>query len=164
MVRRCRRKPSRAWPGRRPRTLVLTSPGRTTVVITNVPVGTDTVTPIIASGSALNPPVSPSGTANGSAPLESFIRVLQPLTVGVTVEISGRFVDGAFGAYSYPLVINAPLVAPFAPVRAVLTLAADPSVAGKFALRARLAGFADKTAVLGTLTSGATVPTNLVVP
>lgn len=142
-------------------TLVMTTPGRTTAIITNVAVNTDTVTPINALGTALNPPASPLGTVNGAAPVDTLVRVLQPLTAGVTVEIAGRFVDGNSGIFSYPLAVNAPLVAPYAPSPAVLAFAADTAVAGKYTLRASLTGQSDQTAVLGTLTPGATITTNL---
>jgi len=145
-------------------TLVLTAPGRTTQIVTSVPVTTDTVTPINASGTALNPPASASGTVNGTASVDSLVRVLQPLTVGSTVEIAGSFVDGTTGAYSFPLVVNAPRVAPYVAVPAVLAFAADTAAAGKYTLRASLTGFTDKTAVLGTLASGATITTNFTFP
>ena len=145
-------------------TLVLTAPGRTTAVVTNVAVAAETVTAINASGTALNPPASTSGTVNGKAPVNTLVRVLQPLTVGTTVEIAGRYVDGITGDYSYPLVVNAPLVAPYAPAPALLVFTADTAAAGKYMLGASLTGFADKTTVLGTLTSGATITTNLTFP
>lgn len=145
-------------------TLVFTAPGRTTAVVTNVAVVTDTVTPVNASGTALNPPASASGTVNGTAPVETLVRVLQPLTVGTTVEIAGRFVDGSTGFYSYPLVVNAPLVAPYVAAPGLLVFAADAVAAGKYTLSASLTGFVDKTTVLGTLASGATIATNLTFP
>ncbi len=145
-------------------TLVLTAPGRTTEIVTSVPVTTDTVTPINALGTALNPPASASGTVNGTAPVDTLVRVLQPLAVGTTVEIAGRFVDGTTGAYSFPLVVNAPRVAPYVAVPAVLAFTADTAAAGKYTLRASLTGFADKSAVLGTLASGATITTNFTFP
>jgi hypothetical protein len=145
-------------------TLVLTAPGRTTEIVTSVPVTTDTVTPINASGTALNPTASASGTVNGTATVGSLVRVLQPLTVGTTVEIAGRFVDGITGAYSYPLVVNAPRVAPYVTAPALLVFASDTAAAGKYTLNASLTGFADKTAVLGTLASGATITTNFTFP
>jgi len=145
-------------------TLVLTAPGRTTAVVTNVAVATDTVTPVNASGTALNPPASASGTVNGTAPVETLVRVLQPLTVGATVEIAGRYVDGSTGSYSYPLVVNAPLVAPYVVAPGVLVFAADAAAAGNYTLGASLAGFQDKVIPLGTLTSGTTITTNLTFP
>jgi hypothetical protein len=151
-------------------TLVLTAPGRTTQIVTSVPVTTDTVTPINASGTALNPTASASGTVNGTATVDTLVRVLQPLTpaltggIPTTVEVAGRFVDGNTGFYSFPLVVNAPRVAPYVAVPAVLAFTADTAAAGKYTLRASLAGFTDKSAVLGTLASGATITTNFTFP
>ncbi|MDO9197418.1 DUF4382 domain-containing protein [Rhodoferax sp.] len=159
-------------------TLVLTTPGRTTAVVTNVAVAANTVTSVNASGTALNPPVSGSGTASGAvtgtAPVEDTrVRVLQPLTPALTggtptsVEVAGRFVDNLTASnytYAYPLVVNAPLVAPYAASPGLLVFTADTAVAGKYTLEASLTGYANKTAVLPTLTSGATVTTNFTFP
>ncbi len=144
--------------------LVLTAPGFTTEVVTNVVVATDTVTSLNASGTPLNPPVSNSGTVSGNAPVNTLVRVLQPLTSGGSVEVAGRFVDGVTGAYSYPLAVNAPLVAPFVAMPNSLVFAADTAAAGKYTLDASLSGFADKTATLATLASGATITTNFTFP
>ena len=90
--------------------------------------------------------------------------MLQALTVGTTVEIAGRFVDGITGAYSYPLVVNAPRVAPYVAAPASLVFTTDTAVAGRYTLKASLAGFTDKSAVLGPLASGATITTNFAFP
>ncbi|MDP2255171.1 MAG: DUF4382 domain-containing protein [Polaromonas sp.] len=144
-------------------TLVMTAPGRTTAVVTNVAVVADTVTTVNASGTPLNPPVSGSGTVTGTAPVDTLVRVLQPLTNGTTVEVAGRFVDGITGSYTYPLVVNAPLVAPYVTLPGALVFAPDAAVAGKYTLSASLNG-AVKTMVLATLTSGATITTPITFP
>jgi hypothetical protein len=145
-------------------TLVLTAPGRTTEVVTNVAVVTDAVTSLNASGTPLNPTVSASGTVTGTAPVDTLVRVLQPLTSGTTVEVAGRFVDSITGNYTYPLVVNAPLVAPYVAAPNLLVFAADTAVAGKYTLNASLTGFADQTKVLSTLASGATIRSNFTFP
>ena len=145
-------------------TLVLAAPGRTTAVVTSVVVATDTVTSINASGTVLNPPVSASGTVNGTATVNTFVRAVQLLTGGSTVEVTGRFVDGTTGAYSYLLPVNAPLVAPYAAAPGALVFTADTAAAGKYTFKASLAGFVDKTSTLATLTSGATITTNFTFP
>lgn len=145
-------------------TLVLTAPGRTTAVVSGVVVATDTVTPINVFGTALNPPASAVGTVNGIAPVETLVRVLQPLTMGTTVEIAGRFVDSITGFYSYPMVVNAPLVAPYVAAPGLLVFSADTAAAGNYTLSASLSGFPDKAAMLNTLTSGGTITTNLTFP
>lgn len=143
-------------------TLVLTAPGRTTAVVTNVAVVADTVTSVNASGTSFNPPASASGTVAGTAPLETLVRVLQPLTAGPTVEVAGRFVDNS-GNYSYPLVVNAPLVAPFVAAPGVLVFVADTAAAGKYTLSASLNGVI-KTVVLAPLASGAMITTPITFP
>ena len=145
-------------------TLVMTAPGRTTMVVTNVVVGTDTVTSVNASGTALVSPTSLSGKATGTAPADTMVRALQPLTGGTTIEVAGRFVDSSSGVYSYPLAVNAPLVAPYVPAPGLLVFVADAAVAGKYTLKASLTGFADKTSVLATLVASGTITTNFVFP
>lgn len=143
-------------------TLVLTAPGYATEVVTNVVVATDTVTPLNAGAPLTVPPASASGTVSGTAPVDTLVRVLQPLTSGTSVEVAGGFVNGTTGAYSYALAVNAPQVAPY--VTGSLAFAADTAVAGKYTLDASLTGFADKTATLATLTSNATITTNFTFP
>lgn len=144
--------------------LVMTAPGRSTAIVTHVPVAANSVTSINVSGTPLNSPASPSGTANGVAPVETLVRALQTLTGGATAEVAGRFVDADTGVYTYPLVVSAPLVAPYVAAPGLLVFAADAPVAGKYTLKASLAGFADKTAVLGTLAASATIATNFTFP
>ena len=76
----------------------------------------------------------------------------------------GRFVDGTTGHYTYPLVVNAPLVAPYVAAPNLLVFAVDPAAAGKYTLSASLTGFADKPAVLSPLAAGATITTNFTFP
>lgn len=128
-----------------------------------MPVVTDTVTALNTAGTALNPPVSATGTVNGTAPLDTLVRAQQILTGGTTVEVAGRFVDG-LGNYSYLLPVDAPQVAPYVAVPGPLVFVADAGAAGKYTLRASLTGFSDKTAMLPVLTSGATITTNFTFP
>lgn len=146
--------------------LVLTAPGRTTAVITNVAVTTDTVTTVNAAGTAFSLPVSSTATANGTAPVDTLVRALQVLSSGTAVEVAGRFVDGSTGAYSFPLAVNAPLVAPYVAAPSALVFSADAAVAGRYTLRASagLSAFADKSVVLPVLTTGTTVTTNITFP
>lgn len=150
-------------------TLVLTGSGRATAVVTSVPVVTDTVTALNTSATALNPAVSATGTVNGTvngtAPLvlDTLVRAQQILTGGTTVEVAGRFVDG-LGEYAYLLPVDAPQVAPYVAVPGPLVFTADAGAAGQYTLRASLTGFADQTATLPALTSGATITTNFTFP
>jgi len=136
-------------------TLVMTAPGRTTTVVTNVPVTTNTVTDVNTVGTPFKPETSDSGSVSGTAPVETLVRVLQPLTAGPTVEIAGRYVDGITGAYGFPLVVNAPMVAPYVAAPSLLTFVPDTDAAGRYTLNASLSGKADQTVVLNPLTAGA---------
>ena len=144
--------------------LVLTAPGRTTTVVTGVVVASETVTSINLASTALTSAVSLTGTVSGTAPVDTYVRALQPLTNGTTVEVNGKFVDSVGGGYSFSLPVNAPLVAPYVAAPTALVFAADTAVAGKYTTRASLTGFADKTTVLGTLAAGAIVSSNFTFP
>lgn len=141
-------------------TLVMTAPNRSTAVVTNVVVAADTVTTV---STALNPTLATftRATVTGSAPLDTLVRVLQPLTPALTggtatsVEVAGGFVNASTGSYSYPLVVDAPLVAPYS--TGPLLFAADAGAAGKYTLNASLTGFTAKTTVLAPLAAGANV-------
>ncbi len=154
-------------------TLVMTAPGRTTSVVTGVTVAAETVTSVNASATPLNPPVSATGTLTGTAPVETLVRALQPLTpaltggISTTVEVAGSFVVPTTlttGNYSYALPVAAPLIAPYVAMPNVLTFAPDTAAAGKYTLKASLTGFADKAAVLAPLASGATISTSFTFP
>ena len=154
-------------------TLVMTAPNRSTAVVTKVVVAADTVTTV---SSALNPPASLSGTVTGNAtPVTEtsvpLVRVLQPLSPALTgdispaittIEVAAGFVNSMTGNYSYPLVVNAPLVAPYG--ASPLVFVADSTAAGKYTLNAGLTGFADKTTTLAPLASGATISTHYTFP
>lgn len=156
-------------------TLVMTAPERSTSVVTNVVVAADTVTTVNTALTALDPAVSASGTVTGSAtPVTEtevpLVRVLQPLTpaltggTATTVEVAGRFVDASTGSYSYPLVVNAPLIAPYVALPGALAFTPDAAAAGNYTLSASLTGFADQTTVLLPLTTGATLSTSFTFP
>ena len=145
-------------------TLVMTAPGRTTSVVTNVVVAADIVTPV---STALNPTASLSGTVTGTAKpaVEAsvpLVRVLQRLEAGPVIEVAGRFVEITTGLYSYPLVVNAPLVVPYG--TSPLVFVADSTAAGRYTLEASLTGFADKKTALTPLASGATITTHYTFP
>lgn len=154
-------------------TLVMTAPGRTTSVVTGVTVAAETVTSVNASATPLNPPVSATGTLTGTAPVETLVRALQPLTpaltsgISTTVEVASGFVVPTTlttGNYSYALPVAAPLIAPYVAMPNVLTFAPDTAAAGKYTLKASLTGFTDKAAVLAPLASGATITTGFMFP
>lgn len=145
-------------------TLVLTGTGRTTVVITSVVVAADTVTPVNASAVPLNPPTSATASAIGIATVGAYVRASQSLTVGPTLQISGRFVDDTTGAYAFTLPVNAPLVGPYAAAPNPLVLTADSAATGKYSMGASLTGFLDKSVLTSPLVSGAIVTVNFAFP
>ena len=154
-------------------TLVMTAPGRTTSVVTGVTVAAETVTSVNASGTPLNPPVSATGTLTGTAPLDTLVRALQPLTpaltggTATTVEVASGFVvptTVTTGNYSYALPVNAPLIAPYVVMPNALNFAPDTAAAGKYTLSASL-NEAVKTATPATLTTTTTpITTNFTFP
>ncbi|MCF8210814.1 MAG: DUF4382 domain-containing protein [Rhodoferax sp.] len=150
-------------------TLVMTMLDRTTTVVTNVVVAADTVTSVNTALTAFAPAVSASGSVTGTATpavetLEPLVRVLQPLTAGPAIEVAGRFVDITTGSYSYPLVVNAPMVAPYVALPGALVFAADTAAAGRYTIEASLTGFTTKTTVLTPLAVGAMTMTNFIFP
>ena len=145
-------------------TLVMAAPGRTTAVVTGVPVVAETVTPVasVALPIALAP--SASATVSGTAPADTLVRAMQPLTAAGTVEIDGAYVNSVTGAYAFSLPVNAPMVGAYAAAPAPLVFAADTQAAARYTLRARLPGFADKQTVLPPLTAGGSTTANFTFP
>lgn len=136
-------------------TLVMTAPGRTTAVVTNVVVAAEVVTTVNTLATALNPTVSASATVSGSATpsvetLVPLVRVRQPLSAGPTIEVASRFVEISSGNFSFPLVLNAPQVAPYV-ASGALAFTPSTAAAGNYTLNTSLTGFADKTKVLNPL-------------
>ncbi|BEP96698.1 DUF4382 domain-containing protein [Acidovorax sp. A79] len=145
-------------------TLVVVGAGRTTTVVTGVPVAAETVTSVGAGAAPLSLQPSPVATVKGTAPVDTMVRVLQPLSVGGTIEVAGRGVDGVTGAYGFTVPTLAPRVAPYAAPGTSLVFAADSAAAGRYAVQARLGGFADKTQALPVLTEGAVQTTDFTFP
>ncbi|MGR4867931.1 DUF4382 domain-containing protein [Variovorax sp. LARHSF232] len=148
--------------------LVLTAPGRTTAVVTSVPVADETVTTLNASTAALAVPTSSTASlsgavSTGSSPIEAQVRALQPLSGGPTIVVADRPVDSDTGAYAYAVPVNAPLVAPYVAAPASLVFAPNTAAAGKYVVEASAAG-AVKTASSPTLAGGATFATNFTLP
>lgn len=145
-------------------TLVIAAPGRTSTVVTGVPVVAETVTPLASMASPISLSASGSATITGTAPADTLVRALQPLTAAGTVEIDGQYVDSVTGAYAFSLPVNAPMVGAYAAAPAPLVFAPDTPTAGRYTLRASLQGFADKQAVLPTLAAGGSTTANFTFP
>lgn len=144
-------------------TLVMAASGRTSAVVTGVPVVAETVTPVASAALPIALTASASASATGTAPADTLVRALQSLA-GNTVEIDGQYVDSVTGAYAFSLPINAPLVAAYAAAPAPLVFAANTQAAARYTLRASRLGFADKDAVLPVLAAGSSTTTNFTFP
>ncbi len=144
-------------------TLVMSTPGRTTAVVTGVPVATETVTSLTSAAAPILLPASASASATGTAPTDTWVRALQPLVAG-PVEINAQYVNSVTGAYAFSLPVNAPLVAAYAAAPAPLVFSPYAPATGQYSLRASLPGFADKQATLPQLTAGGSVTTNFTFP
>jgi hypothetical protein len=141
-------------------TLVMAAPGRTTAVVTGVPVVAETVTPVASVALPISLAGSGSAAVAGTAPADTLVRALQPLTAAGTVEVDGQYVNSVTGAYAFSLPANAPMVGAYAAAPAPLVFAADTPAAGRYTLRASLQGFADKQTVLPTLAAGGSITDN----
>jgi hypothetical protein len=148
--------------------LVLTAPGRTTLVLTGVPVASNTVTTLNGSASALAVPTSPTATLSGkvstaTSPIEAQVRALQPLTGGPTIVVADRAVDSDTGAYTYTVSVAPPLVGPYVASPAALVTAPNVAAAGRYVVEASGLGSV-KTASSPTLGSGATFAGDFTLP
>ncbi|MGZ5194090.1 MAG: DUF4382 domain-containing protein [Ramlibacter sp.] len=122
-------------------TLVVTSDGHATGVVTSVPVGT-TTTVINGTATAILTPVSAMADVTGAvtavsgsstvAVTDASARALQALTGGPTIEVAKQPVDSTLGTYRFHLPVAAPVKAPYATTG--LTFAADMAVAGKYTI------------------------------
>lgn len=150
--------------------VVITAPGRATAVVKGVPVSASVVTTVNTAGSAIDPPVSGSGTLDGTvsvggaASIDATVAVTQALTAGPTITIADAPVDADSGAYAYALSVAAPVVASYAALPAPLAFVPDPGAAGRFTLTATTPGRTPKTAAPLPLAAGATVHTDFVFP
>lgn len=134
-------------------TLVITSDGRATTVLTGVPAGT-TTTVVNGTATAFAPPASSMAEVTGTVTASSVsgsttvstavtdadIRALQALTGGPTIEVAHKPVDATLGTYSLRLPVAAPVKGAYATGTATLTLTPDTAVAGKYTIQAQAPG------------------------
>ena len=134
-------------------TLVVTADGRSTAVVTNVPVGTAT-TVVNGTATAIAPPVSAMGTITGGVTASSVsgsttvstaitdadVTALQTLTGGPTIAVTGQAVDATLGTYSLRVPIAAPVKASFPSGTATLNFVPDTAVAGQYTVQAQAPG------------------------
>jgi hypothetical protein len=130
-------------------TLVVTSDGHATAVITNVAAGTST-TVVSGTATAIAPPVSAMAdvmgavtttTVSGSSTVSTVLTdatatALQALTGGPTINLGSKPVDATLGTYSFRLPVEAPVKAAFPST----TFAADTAVKGKYQVQVESPG------------------------
>jgi hypothetical protein len=144
--------------------LVVRGAQRATLVITAVPVATDTVTTVGSSAAPLTPPPSATGQIGGSVTAAGVastasLAATQKLASGTTLTIAESQADATTGAYVLTLPVAPPWVAPYAAPPAMFNFAADTAVDRPYTVSASLNG-TTKTATPVTLTSGATLTAN----
>jgi hypothetical protein len=126
--------------------VVVTSEGRSTAVVTSVPI-TATSTVVNGTATAIVPPTSAmrdiTGTASVSSTgttttptlvVDASVRATQALTGGPTIEVAATPVDATLATYTVRVPAAAPVKAPYA--TSGLTFTADTAVAGKYKLLA----------------------------
>ena len=133
-------------------TLVVSSDGRATAVITGVPAGTLT-TVVNGTATAIAPPLSSMADVTGTVTLSSVsgsttvstalteadVRALQPLTGGPLIELGNKPVDGVLGSYAFRLPVGAPVKAAYS-AGAALSFAPDATAAGKYTIQVQSPG------------------------
>ncbi len=133
-------------------TLVITSDGRATGVVTGVPVGTTTAS-ISGTSTAIVLPVSAmadvagtvtattgTGTATISTAVgDATVRALQALTGGPTIALASKPVDSVLGTYTFRLPVGAPVKGAYS-AGGTVVLAPDTAVAGKYTMEAKAPG------------------------
>jgi hypothetical protein len=132
-------------------TLVITSDGHATGVVTSVPAGTGT-TVVSTTATAIVLPTSAmadiSGTVTAStssggttvtAPVtDATVRATQSLTGGPVIEVRKQQVDGVLGTYRFSVPTAAPVKAAYSTT--TLALTPDSAVAGKYTIETQAPG------------------------
>ena len=138
--------------------LVITSPGRATVVVSGVPATPDTTTFVGSPTARFNPPDSASFAAAGTvsvggstADTGGLVRALQALTGGPTVEVGASLANATDGTWAIGLPAAAPLTGTFTANLAAVPLTADTAAAGRYTLSATVpSAAAPKTKAVDT--------------
>jgi hypothetical protein len=150
--------------------LVITSDGRATGVVTSVPVSTTTgVTTVNGTATAVLLPASAMNTIAGSvtatastgsttstvAVTDATVTALQDLTGGPAIQVGGTPVDADLGTYSLRLPVAAPVKAAYS--TGGLAFTADTPVAGKYRLVTAAPGRTTQTRAADITGGNATV-------
>lgn len=146
-------------------TMVLTAAGKTTLVVTGVPVVTDSVTSVNTSATALLPASSATGILTGTVTTTATtsLRVLQAFSATTSMEVTNRLLP-AGNIYNYSLPMAAPQVAPYVALPGTLSYTPYAPAAGIYTLQATADGLAPKSVGPLTVTSGGTLTTNFSYP
>jgi hypothetical protein len=146
-------------------TLVITSDGHATAVVTSVPAGTGT-TVVNGTTTTIAPPASGMADVTGTvsvtsgtstvAVTDATLRALQALSGGPTIEVAGQPVDSVAGGYRFHLPTAAPVKASYA-AGTTLTFTADGAAAGKYTIEEQAPGRATQTQLADITGGNATV-------
>ena len=119
-------------------TLVVSRPGRTTAVITGVPVVETAPTVLNSSALPIDPPPARGRTVTGDVlPVEAIVRALQTLGGGLMIETAWASVDAVTGVFAFDLPIEAPVRTTFAAIGpSSLGFSSDASAAGRYSIEA----------------------------
>jgi hypothetical protein len=136
--------------------LVISAAGRSTAVMTGVPVVASSHTTLNTPGFAFVPLPSASATVTGTVtPTSATVRALQPLTGGPTVEVAWATVDADTGRFQTVLPVQAPQRTAYVPnATTAYTFSTDTAVAGIYTLEAAYAGMTQTRSInTATLTT-----------
>jgi hypothetical protein len=148
-------------PAKGPYDVVFTAAGRTTSVITAVPVALDQATTVSAAGNAVTMPTSAAGVVSGKllpagAQSTGSVRAMQSVGAGPLVEVAHMNVNPSTGDYSFTLPLAPPRLLAHASGNLVinpLPFVAQAASAGKYKLEGLATGY--QTKLGGELTLGA---------
>jgi hypothetical protein len=144
--------------------VVLTAPGRTTAVVSGVPIALQSSTRISTAAAPIGLPASATRTAGGTVtPAAAAASIAAFQAVGAVPRVEAGYVNAdAAGAYTLTLPTAAPLLAPFA-TPLPLVFAPQAGSAARYTLRASADGYVAQTSAPVDLTAAnATVDFTLV--
>lgn len=141
--------------------LVITAPGRTTRVITGVPVDNIAPTAINTSVAPIVPPISATGVASGTV-LYSTGNLIPPahtamwqqLTGGPWIQVGGQATDALTGAFAYTLPLSAPERTAYSAGSSVYSFAIDSAVGANYTAYASVPGVGPQTQAFGLSAAG----------
>lgn len=145
--------------------VVFTAPGRTTMVVTNVPVILDKVTTVNSTGLTMT--ASPSGTVTGTvlptaAAATGSVRALQKVGSIPAIEVAHANANPLSGpnsgAYSLKLPTAAPMLAPYSTATPPVLSFVSQAGPGRYTLEASATGYLTKLGSEVTVSADTTLP------